>query len=147
MLNRYFGLLLAIVFVGIGTAPSAMAGKDQPWAEIRVEGAADDDLGEYDVMMVSINGAMDIDTTSLYKLSPGVQRLKVASLKRGKYRELSTLPFTLEMRPCMRYSLVASYTSSDAGRPWSVEVKDESPIKACVKKYGGSPLAAADASP
>ncbi len=147
MLNRSFWLLLAAALVGTGTAPSAMAGKDQPWAEIRVDSIADDDLGEYDVMLVSINGAMDIDTTSLYKLPPGAQRLKVASLKRGKYGELPTLPFTLEMKPCMRYSLVANHAPSDPGRLWPVSVKDEGPIKACMKKYGGGNLASADAAP
>jgi hypothetical protein len=86
-----------------------MAGNDQPWAEIRVDDVADGDLGEYDVMLVSINGAIDIDNTMLYKLPPGTQRLKVASMKRGKYGELATLPFALEMKPCIRYQLVASY--------------------------------------
>jgi hypothetical protein len=147
MLNRSFWLLLATALVGMGTAPSAMAGKDQPWAEIRVAGVADDDLGEYDVMLVSINGAIDIDTTTLYKLPPGAQRMKVASLKRGKYGELATLPFTLEMKPCIRYALVANYASPDAAHPWSVAVKGESPIKACVKKYGGDALVTADAAP
>jgi hypothetical protein len=147
MSNRFFWLPLATALVGIGTAPSAMAGKDQPWAEIRVDGIADDDLDEYDVMLVSINGALDIDTTSLYKLPPGAQRLKVASLKRGKYGELPTLPYTLEMKPCVRYALVAHYASSDPARPWSVAVKDQSPIKACMKKYGAGGLATADAAP
>jgi hypothetical protein len=147
MLNRSFWLLLATALVGMGTAPSAMAGKDHPWAEIRVDGVADDDLGEYDVMLVSINGAMDIDTTSLYTLPPGTQRLKVASLKRGKHGALSTLPFTLDMKPCVRYSLVASDAPAGAARLWTVAVKDENPIKACMKKYGGSALATADAAP
>jgi hypothetical protein len=147
MLNRSFWLLLATALVGLGVTSTAMAGKDQPWAEIRVEGVADDDLGEYDVMLVSINGAIDIDTATLYKLPPGAQRLKVASLKRGKYGELPTLPFTLEMKPCVRYALVANYAPSGAVRAWSVAVKDESPIKACVKKYGGGALATADAAP
>ena len=147
MSNRSFWLLLATALVGMGTAPSAMAGKDQPWAEIRVAGVADDDLGEYDVMLVSINGAIDIDTVTLYKLPPGAQRLKVASLKRGKYGELATLPFTLEMKPCVRYALVANYAAPDAVRAWAVAVKGESPIKACVKKYGHSTLVAVDAAP
>ena len=87
--------LLAAVLLAMMTATSTVAAKDQPWAEIRVDDVADDDLGEYDVMLVSINGAMDIDTTMLYKLPPGMQRLKVASMKRGKYGELATLPFAL----------------------------------------------------
>ena len=146
MLNRSFWLLLATALVGMATAPSAMARKDQPWAEIRVAGVADDDLGEHDVMLVSINGDIDIAAITLYKLPPGAQRLKVASLKRGKYGELPTLPFTLEMKPCIRYALVANYASPDAARAWSVAVKAESPIKACVKKYGGD-FIAADAAP
>lgn len=147
MSNCSFWLLLATALVGMGTTSSAMAGKDQPWAEIRVAGVADDDLGEYDVMVVSINGAIDIETTTLYKLPPGAQRLKVASLKRGKYGELATLPFTLEMKPCVRYALVANYTSPGAAHTWAVAVKGESPIKACVKKYGSVAMAAADAAP
>jgi hypothetical protein len=97
-------------------------------------------------MVVSINGAMDIDTTMLYKLPPGMQRLKVASMKRGKYGELATLPFTLEMKPCIRYQLVASYARPGADRPWQVAVKSETPIKACVKKYGDTQTVA-DAAP
>ncbi len=137
--------LLAAVLIGMMTATSAFAAKDQPWAEIRVDDVADDDLGEYDVMLVSINGAMDIDTTMLYKLPPGTQRLKVASMKRGKYGELATLPFALEMKPCIRYQLVASYAQPGADRPWQVAVKSETPIKACVKKYGDT-RALADAA-
>lgn len=123
-----------------------MAGNDQPWAEIRVDDVADDDLGEYDVMLVSINGAIDIDNTMLYKLPPGMQRLKVASMKRGKHGELSTLPFALETKPCIRYQLVASYAQRAADRPWQVAVKSETPIKAGVKKHGGA-QAVADAAP
>ncbi len=138
--------LLAAVLLAMMTATSTVVGKDQPWAEIRVDDVADDDLGEYDVMLVSINGEMDIDTTMLYKLPPGMQRLKVASMKRGKYGELATLPFALEMKPCIRYQLVASYAQPGADRSWQVAVKSETPIKACVKKYGEI-QSVADAAP
>lgn len=142
MLNRCFGLLLAVASVGMGSTFSAMAGKDQPWAEIRVTGAADDDLGEYDVMLVSINGAIDIATTTSYTLPPGVQQLKVASLKRGKYGELPTMPFTIETKPCMRYALVASHAPPGVPRAWSIEIKSEHPIKACIKRHGQDFVAA-----
>ena len=150
MSNCLFRPLLAAALLGMMAATSAMAASSQPWAEIRVDDVADDDLGEYDVMLVSINGAMDIDTTMLYKLPPGTQRLKVASMKRGKHGELATLPFALEMKPCIRYQLVASYARPGADRPWQVAVKSETPIKACVKKYGdkyGDTQAVADAAP
>lgn len=97
-------------------------------------------------MLVSINDEIDIENTMRYKLPPGMQKRKVASMKRGKHGEWSTLPFALEMKPCIRYQLVASYAQPDADRPWRVAVKSETPIKTCVKKHGGA-QAMADTAP
>jgi hypothetical protein len=136
MSKRLPALLLPVFFMGVTVATSAVAGNDRPWAEIRIGGVADSDLGEYDVILIAINGSRDIGTTSRYELPPGMQNLRVASRKRGKSGEIVSYPLALEMKPCIRYELVANHATSTGNQGGRVEVKSESEIRSCAKKFG-----------
>ena len=129
---------MTVCLMGITATAPAMARDDQPWAEVRVGGIADDDLSEHDVVLMAINGSRDIGTGSVYPLPPGLQQLRLASKKRGKSGEMVSYPYALQMKPCFRYALVADHASPLENRNWQVAVKSETPIKACVRKFGDS---------
>jgi hypothetical protein len=143
MSKRFPTLLLSVFFAGSVVAMPTMAGNDRPWAEIRIGGIADNDRDEYDVLLIAINGSRDIGTTSRYEVPPGIQQLRVASRKRGKSGEIVSYPLTLEMKPCVRYELVANHSASIENQGWRAEVKSESEIKSCAKKFGALPRATA----
>jgi hypothetical protein len=136
MSKRFPMLLLPVFLSGSLVAAPAMAGNDHPWAEVRIGGVADSDLGEYDVHLIAINGSRDIGSTSVYELQPGMQQLRIASKKRGKSGEITSQPYPLQMKPCVRYELVANHATSTDTQRWWVAVKSESKIKSCVKKFG-----------
>jgi hypothetical protein len=120
---------------GLFWAP-AWADEPGPWAEIRVGSLADKDLQQYDVMLITINGSMDFRDSNRYELAPGRHRLRVASTKRGPSGEMTARPFTLDMKPCVRYDLVADHTPAEPEASWKIVILGESPIKSCAKKFG-----------
>lgn len=120
---------------GLPCAP-ARADGPEPWAEIRVGSLADKDLQQYDVMLITINGSMDFRDSNRYELAPGRHRLRVASTKRGPSGEMTARPFSLEMKPCVRYDLVADHTPAEPDGSWKIVILGESPIKSCAKKFG-----------
>lgn len=132
----------------------AVAGKrDDPWAEINVDDAADTEAGEADVFMVAIDGAMDVESQSTYTLPPGAHGLKVASTRRGPGGEMTYRSLGLDLKPCVRYALMAQHgPATSPGARWQVAVKSETPIRKCVERFGtqladnGVPTPA-DASP
>jgi hypothetical protein len=115
---------------------AAHADKNQPWSEIHVGDVAAGEGGEHDLLMIAINGSRDVPTLSVYKLPPGMQSLRLASEKRVAGGAMTSQTISLELRPCMRYELVADHSKPEAGRSWRPEVKSETPIKACRKKFG-----------
>lgn len=123
---------------GLPCAP-AWADEPGPWAEIRVGSLADKDLQQYDVMLTTINGSMDFPDSNRYELAPGRHRLRVASTKRGPSGEMTARPFTLEMKPCVRYDLVADHGPAESDGGWKIVVRAETPIKSCTKKFGVVP--------
>lgn len=114
----------------------ALADEDAPWAEIKVGSMADKDLQHYDVVLMAINGSMDFRDSTRYELAPGRYHLRVASTKRGRSGEMTARPFTLDMKPCVRYDLVADHAPAESEGGWKIVVRTESPIKSCAKKFG-----------
>ncbi|TXH66117.1 MAG: hypothetical protein E6Q88_12610 [Lysobacteraceae bacterium] len=115
---------------------SALAGKNGPWAEIKLDGDTNETLGEYRTVLVAIDGSREIVAKALYELQPGRTRLQLASRKRGKSGEMTSLPYEIELKPCVRYLFVADHAQQTETRRWRPVVKSEEPIKACVKRFG-----------
>lgn len=134
---KIFPIVLAAMLV---CGPACAAGRG-PWSEIKVGGLADKDRGEYDVMLVVINGSMDFPDSSLYEFQPGPYKFGFGSKKRGISGEMTMQPFAVELRPCIRYALVANHSDPQPNRSWQVMIRAEEPIKSCMKKFGGkSPI-------
>lgn len=119
-----------------GVPAAALAGKDRPWSEIGVDVDVDEKQGEYSVIMIAIDGSRDIDGGPSYDLEPGKHSLRLASRKRGRSGEMTSLPYEIELMPCMRYEFVADHSQQTEGRSWRVVLKGEAPIKSCQRKYG-----------
>ncbi len=131
--SRIFPVVLAAMLV---CGPAYAAGRE-PWSEIKVRGVADKDRGEYDLMLVKINGSMDFPDRSLYELPPGPYKLGLASKKLGSSGEMTMLPFAVELRPCTRYMLVADHSDPQPNRSWRATIRAEEPIESCMEKFGG----------
>ncbi|WP_345302397.1 hypothetical protein [Lysobacter hankyongensis] len=118
---------------------SALADEPAPWAEIKVGSMADKDLQQYDVVLMAINGSMDFRDSTRYELAPGRYHFRLASTKRGRSGEMTARPFTLDMKPCVRYDLVADHAPAESEGGWRIVVRSESAIKSCAKKFGVLP--------
>jgi hypothetical protein len=124
------------VLLALAAAPAFAAG-GQPWSEVRVGNVAESRKGEYDLMLIAINGSRDVPSESVYELAPGPQSLRLASKKRSESGATTALPYTIDMLPCTRYELVADYANPQPNRVWQITVKSQTPIKSCLKKYSG----------
>ena len=122
----------------LASAP-AFADEPTPWAEIKVGSMADKELQHYDVVLMAINGSMDFRDGTRYELAPGRYNFRLASTKRGRSGEMTARPFVLEMKPCIRYDLVADHAPAESEGGWKIVVRAESPIKSCTKKFGLMP--------
>jgi hypothetical protein len=133
---RRHALAACAVFTLAFVPAIVFAAKSDPWAEIKVGDAADDGQGEYDVTLVAINGSRDFPSKSLYEFVPGAYQLRIASRKRGKSGETVSLPFAIEVQPCVRYTLIADHQHESEGRKWHVAIKSETEVESCMKKFG-----------
>jgi len=116
----------------------AMADDEGPWAEIRVGGIAERERNEHDMMLVAINGAMDFPDQSTYRLPAGRYGLRLASRFRAGRGLLTATTLSIELKPCMRYALVADHANPDAARAWRPKQRAAEPIESCVKKFGAA---------
>lgn len=129
---------------GLAACAPARADEPAPWSEIRVGGVADRDRGEYDVILMAINGSMDFRDRPVHELPPGRHHFRIASSRRGAGGAMIARPFVIEARPCIRYGLVADYGREGGDQGWRIAIREETPIKACVKRFGLSPAASVD---
>lgn len=123
------GAILSAVCPGLALAQGA-------WSEIRVGDVAENRDTQADLIMIAIDGSRDVPNAAVYEVAPGQRSLRLASKKRDEAGAMTALPFALELAPCMRYELVADYAQPQANRRWHITVKAQTPIKACIRKYG-----------
>jgi hypothetical protein len=131
--------LMLCLSLSLALLPGLAAADDGAWPEIRVGGVAESQGEQYDVRLVAINGSRDVRAASTYELTPGPQQLRLASEKRGVSGVTTSQVLAVDLRPCMRYELVADHAQATANRSWRPAVKSETPIKSCIKKHGISP--------
>jgi hypothetical protein len=129
-----------LAFAAMLTCAPALADESAPWAEIKVGNMADKDRQQYDVVLMAINGSMDFRDSNRYELAPGRYSLRLASTRRGRSGEMTARPFAIEMKPCVRYDLVADHAPAESEGGWKIVVRAESPIRSCAKKFGLLPV-------
>jgi hypothetical protein len=137
-------LLSFFACAAVAACAPAHADDSAPWIEIRVGDVADRDRGEYDVILMAINGSMDFRDRPVHALPPGRHHFRIASTRRGPGGAMIARPFVIEARPCIRYGLVADYGREGGDQGWRIAIREETPIKACVKRFGLSPAASVD---
>ena len=108
----------------------------KPWSEFAIDVAGRSNPDEYNIIIVAIDGAMEFDRKPIHRVSAGFHYLELASTKLGRRGELTSQPFAIEARPCVRYELVAIHTDRMSNRRWRAEVKKEVPIRSCEEKFG-----------
>lgn len=126
--------LLAIPLL---VALSAVAGPyDQPYAVVE-SGAAAEARNEGRVTIRKIDGVSPRDPRRSDPLEPGKRTITVGfQSSRGMFRPQS-LDIELNLEPCTRYLIVASYESK-SGPTWTPKVYPE-PIVECRKKFKMEP--------
>jgi hypothetical protein len=137
-------LLSFFACAAVAACAPAHADDSAPWIVIRVGDVADRDRGEYDVILMAINGSMDFRDRPVHALPPGRHHFRIASTRRGPGGAMIARPFVIEARPCIRYGLVADYGREGGDQGWRIAIREEAPIKACVKRFGLSPAASVD---
>jgi hypothetical protein len=115
------------------TALSATAGPyDQPYAIVE-SGAAAEARNEGRVTIRKIDGESTRDPRRSDPVEPGKRTITVGfQSSRGMFRPQS-LDIELNLEPCTRYRIVASYEST-SGPTWTPKVYPE-PIAECRKKF------------
>ena len=109
----------------------------KPWSEFAVDDVASrSNPDEYDVRIVAIDGSMEFDRKPIHRVTAGFHFLELASTKVGRRGELTSQPFAIEAKPCVRYELVAIHADRMSNRRWRLDVKKEVPIRACAEKFG-----------
>lgn len=108
----------------------------KPWSEFAVDVASRSNPDEYDVRVVAIDGSMEFERKPIHRVPAGFHFLELASTKAGRRGELSSQPFAIEAKPCVRYELVATHTDRMSNRRWRLDVKKEVPIRICQEKFG-----------
>lgn len=133
-MHRFIASATAGAFV-LSMSVTAFAAEAEAWSEIDVVKVARAVAEEYAVTIVAIDGDQDFQSRRLHKLTPGFHLLHVASTKAGRRGEVTYQPFVIDMKPCVRYRLVAQHESSLGNRRWQVIVKSEDPIASCLAAH------------
>lgn len=142
---RSAALLLSALFL-TGPAPQAQAtDQSQPWSRIRLPITRASDPHEYRVTMLMIDGKNAFVEDSEFDLAPGPHEFRISTTKPAlgpQLRDASQRVYTLEMRPCMSYELVAVHPLSIHNREWTPTLKSEKSIAHCAEKFAIEPAAA-----
>ena len=115
------------------TGLSACASGPDTRSLIYGDRADDADPDQYDVLIIAADGEMMFgEEQTRLRLKPGFHYLEIATTKEFPGRELVRQPFAIEVKPCMRYQLVAQHESKTLKSAWRVVVKKEEANEACV---------------
>jgi len=123
--------LLAILLL-TAALPATAGPYDQPYAIVE-SGAAAEARNEGRVVISKIDGSSTRDPRRSDPIKPGKRTISVRfQSSRGMFRP-QNLDLQLDLEPCTRYLIVASYESK-SGPTWTPKVYPE-PIAECRKKF------------
>jgi len=130
-----------LLAVSLLTTLAATAGPyDQPYAIVE-SGAAAEARNEGRVVISKIDGKSTSDPRRGDPIEPGKRTISVRfQSSRGMFRPQS-LDIQLDLEPCTRYLIVASYESK-SGPTWTPKIYPE-PIAECRKRFKTDSVGAA----
>jgi hypothetical protein len=137
-------LALSVLLV-LAVAAPAFADESKPWSQILLGQPKASDPRQEPLVMIAIDGKRDFDPETLYQLAPGRHEITVAIQRTDTAGALVVQTLAIDMQPCMNYELIGRRTpgTSDDNRHWTPELRGQTPIKRCRKKFGDAAVAPA----
>lgn len=118
-----------------------------PYAVVTGERPTVSDPTVESVLIVGVNGRLEMRGLSEVRVEPGPVWLSVRTTRRdGRPKRVREASVVLNAKPCMRYFVIARHESQFAEEPWSAQVSQQEPIRECLDQFpGGLPLTPAGA--
>ena len=133
-------LALSVLLV-LAVAAPAFADESKPWSQVLLGQPKASDPRQEPLVMIAIDGKRDFDPETLYQLAPGKHEISVAIQRTDTAGALVVQTLAIDMQPCTNYELIGRRTpgTSDDNRHWTPELREQTPIKRCRKKFGDTP--------
>ena len=130
-------LALSVLLVLAAAAP-VFADESKPWSQVLLGLPKASDPRQEPLVMIVIDGKRDFDPETLYQLAPGRHEITVAIQRTDTAGALVAQTLAIDMQPCMNYELIGRRESGtdDDNRHWTPELRGQTPIKRCRKKFG-----------
>ena len=130
-------LALPVLLV-LAVAAPAFDDDSKPWSQVLLGQPKASDPRQEPLVMIAIDGKRDFDPEALYQLAPGRHEITVAIRRTDTAGALVAQTLAIDMRPCMNYELIGRRTpgTDDDNRHWTPELRAQTPIKRCRKKFG-----------
>lgn len=118
-----------------------------PYAEVTGERINRADPNEEDVLILGVDGQLELSATKTIQVEPGVRTMLLGTARLDRRGESASGVVPLNAKACLRYHFVARHESMSQIQPWKLVLKNVEPIPECVSKYPGSaPVPSAAAS-
>jgi hypothetical protein len=125
----------------LAVAAPAFTDESKPWSQVLLGLPKASDPRQEPLVMIAIDGKRDFDPETLYQLAPGRHEITVAIERTDTAGALVAQTVAIDMQPCMNYELIGRRTpgTRDDNRHWTPELRGETPIKRCRRKFGDAP--------
>jgi hypothetical protein len=106
-----------------------------PYAEVTGERLARADGREEEVVIVGIDGKLDLTRPKRSFIDPGQRMVLLDTVRQGKRRRDTSVIVPLNAKACLRYHFVARHETMTAVDPWDLVLTNVEPIPECVAKF------------
>ncbi|MGN6152709.1 MAG: hypothetical protein ACTHOH_12000 [Lysobacteraceae bacterium] len=129
----------------LSVAAPAFADESKPWSQILLGQPKASDPRQEPLVMIAIDGKRDFDPDDLYQLAPGRHEFVIAMDSTDTVGAMTYQTIAIDMQPCTNYELIARRRpgTSDDNRHWAPELRGETPVRRCRKKFGDAAAAPA----
>jgi len=132
-MSRYAAACLLLLAV----AAPVFADESKPWSQVVLGEPKASDPRQEPLMMIAIDGKRDFNPETYYVLAPGRHEISVAITREDTAGMLVVQTLAIDMQPCTNYELIGRRTpgTSNDNHHWTPELRAQTPIKRCVKKF------------
>ena len=120
---------LAVTLVASGCAVT------EPYAEVSGERTSRADSYEERVIVMGVDGKLDLTGSESTTIEPRPQVVVLASVRKDRRGKLSSKTVTLNAKACLRYTFAARHERMTEIHPWQLVLKNVEPIPECVAKF------------
>jgi hypothetical protein len=122
-------IAVALALLGASCATTA------PYAEITGEGLSQSTNNEEDVLILGIDGRMDMSPGKTMMIEPGQRSVLLGTVRQDRRNRGASALVPLNAKPCLRYYFIAQHESMSLVHPWKLVLKKVEPIDDCVRQF------------